>query len=53
MAMKMDSRSPLRFKAGRTPVGKLRRLQIGTKLAAKSVSEVFPVVSEVWTSTIR
>ncbi len=28
-------------------------MQTGTKLPAKRVSEVLPMVSEVWTSTIR
>ena len=28
-------------------------MQTGTKLTVKSVSEVFPMVSEAWTSTIR
>ena len=65
VAMKMDSRSPTGFKAGRTLTGKFGAWQdtadyawqadmkTVTKLTVKSVSEVFPVVSEAWTSTIR
>ena len=65
VAMKMDSWSSTGFKAGRTRIGKFgvwqntanyawqTDMQTVTKLTVKSVSEVFPVVSEAWTSTIR